>query len=387
MESFTYYIPTIVYFGRNQIQQLGAAIRLKATKVLLVYGGGSAKLNGSYQDTTAQLNKYGIDFIELSGVEPNPKIETVRKGIQLCRNNQLDGVLAIGGGSVIDCAKTIAAGVMYPGDAWDIPSGKYSPEVALPIFTVLTAAATGSEMDPYAVISNPATNEKLDYSASCCLPTCSIMDPTYTFSTPSKQTSAGTADIFSHILENYFLPKNDGYMQDRLAEALMKTCIHYGPLALLEPDNYEARANLMWTSSWAINGLLRMGKVGSWSVHKIEHELSAFYDIAHGVGLAILTPVWMSYVLNAKTAPKFAEYGISVWELDRTRPVMDLARAAIECTRTFFISLGLPKRLSELGIDDKHFEEMAKKARTPSFDHTFVPLSQKDILQILKQSL
>lgn len=387
MKNFTYSIPTVVHFGRGQIQKLGGEIAARASRVLVVYGGGSVKRNGVYDDAVGQLKAHGIQWAELPGVEPNPRISTVREGVRLCREQGLYGVLALGGGSAIDCAKAVAAGALYGGDPWELSAKKLTPERALPIFTVLTMAATGSEMDDIAVISNPETNEKESFSGPCCYPAVSILDPAYTYTLPASQTAAGTADIMSHTLENYFSPIEDNYLADSLAEAILRSCVKYGPKAIETPDDYEARANLMWNASWAINGFLKMGKPVSWSVHRMEHELSAFYDVTHGVGLAILTPNWMRYILSEKTEGRFARYGAAVWGLDASRPPRELAEAAIERTRAFFTSLGLPAALSEIGIGSEHFWEMARKARNSGFDSTFVPLSVEDIVRVYEMSL
>ena len=387
MKNFTCAIPTVVHFGQGQIQKLGGEIAARSRKVLVVYGGGSVKRNGVFDAAAAQLNEHGIQWAELPGVEPNPRVATVREGVRLCREQGLDGVLALGGGSVIDCAKGIAAGFYYDGDPWDLSGKKLTPERALPIFTVLTMAATGSEMDDIAVISNPETNEKESFSGPCCYPAVSILDPTYTYSLPASQTAAGTADIMSHTFENYFSPIETSYLADSLAEAILRSCVKYGPKAIETPNDYEARANLMWNAAWAINGFLNMGKPVAWSVHRMEHELSAFYDVTHGVGLAILTPNWMRYVLNERTEARFARYGAEVWGLDPARPARELAEAAIQKTRDFFVSLGLPASLSELGIGSEYFPEMARKARNSGFDRTFVPLSAEDIVNIYQMSL
>lgn len=387
MMNFDYSIPTVVHFGRGQIEKLGAEIASRSSRVLVVYGGGSVKRNGVYEAAAAQLSAHGIYFTELSGVDPNPKIGTVREGVRLCREQKLDGVLALGGGSAIDCAKAVAAGALYDGDSWDFLTGKHSPTEALPIFTVLTISATGSEMDSFAVISDMGSKEKLAFDARCCLPTCSILDPLYTFSVPARQTAAGTADIMSHALESYFSRVESAYLQDRAAESVLQTCIRFAPIALREPENYEARANLMWASSWAINGFLEMGKSVPWSVHSIEHQLSAYYDITHGIGLAILTPNWMRFVLNSETEHRFAEYGIRVWGLDPGSPTRKLAEEAIKKTSEFFKSIGLPSTLTEIGIDESHFDQMSRKARTISFNRTFVPLSVQDIRRIYEMSL
>ena len=387
MKNFTYAITTVVHFGKGQIEKLGAEVASRSSRVLMVYGGGSIKRNGVYDGAVAQLRAHGVEWAELPGVEPNPRISTVREGVRLCREKGLDGILALGGGSVIDCSKAIAAGALYDGDPWDFPAGRAAPEKALPLFTVLTMAATGSEMDNIAVISNPDSNEKEAFGAPCCLPAVSILDPSYTCSLPASQTAAGTADIISHTLENYFSPIETNYLADNMAEAVLRASVLYGSRAIEAPDDYDARASLTWFASWAINGFLDMGKPVGWSVHRMEHELSAFYDVTHGVGLAILTPNWMRYVLSEQTEARFARYGEAVWGLDRAIPQREKAETAIQKTREFFNSLGLPATLTEVGIDSTHFAEMARKGRTANFDRTFVPPSVEDIQEIYKMSL
>lgn len=386
MENFIYSIPTDVYFGKNQIQQIGKIILKYGKRVLLVYGGGSIKRNGAYYDVINELNKLDIYYTELSGVEPNPRITTVRKGIEICRKNNIEVILPIGGGSTIDCAKVIAAGVSYPNDPWDIVLDSTKIKNVLPIISVLTIAATGSEMDSVAVISNMETNDKIGTGHKDMRPKASILDPTYTFSVPKIQTAAGTADIMSHIIETYF-SNQTGYMQDRVAEGLLQTCIAFGIKAIEEPNNYEARANLMWASSWAINDFIKLGKNGKWSVHAIEHQLSAYYDITHGIGLAILTPHWMEYILNDQTVHKFSEFGIRVWNIEPTKDEYEIAREAIQKTKNYFVAMGIPQSLHEIGIkDDTYFDEMAEKASL-KLTNTYVPLTKEDVKAIYYKSL
>ena len=248
MENFTYTIPTTIYFGKGQVKQIGDIVSQYGKRVLLVYGGGSIKRNGIYDDVTAIFKENGITYFELAGVEPNPRITTVRKGVEICRKENIEVVLPIGGGSTIDCAKVIAAATSYSGDAWDIVLDPSKVVSVLPIVSILTLAATGSEMDTFAVISDMDSNDKIGTSHEDMRPKASILDPTYTFSVPAYQTAAGTADIMSHIMECYF-SNVQGYMQDRMAEGLLKTCIEFGVKAIAKPDDYEARANLMWASS------------------------------------------------------------------------------------------------------------------------------------------
>lgn len=384
MNNFTYSIPTKVHFGKGQIVHL-KELRESGNKVLLVYGGGSIKKNGIYDRAVGLLKEAGLEIFELSGVEPNPKIESVRKGVELCREHDIDMTLAIGGGSVIDCAKVIAAGVRYDKDPWDLVIHPEKIREALPIYSVLTLAATGSEMDVFAVISDMSKNEKWALASSCLQPRMSVLDPEYTYSVSAKQTAAGTADIMSHILESYFTNVGRADVQARFAEGLMKICIDCGPKALENPEDYDARANLMWASSMAINGIISGGAEVQWCVHPMEHELSAFYDITHGVGLAILTPHWMEHALDESTAGKFADYGRNVWGITETDDIT-AAKEAVKCTRDFFEQMNLPSTLSEVGIDDSHFGIMAEKAEK-GCKGSFVPLTAEDIAKIYKAAL
>ena len=387
MNNFNYSIPTKIFFGKDKISVLGDEIKKYGTRVLLVYGGGSIKKSGIYNRVTEIFKANDINFWELSGVEPNPRITSVTKGIELCRDNKIDIILAVGGGSSIDCAKVVAAGYYYEGDAWDIVLDPRKIQNALPLATILTLAATGSEMNSGAVITNFDTNEKLGTGNPAMAPKFSILDPTYTYTLPSNQTAAGTADIISHIFEVYFSSTKEAYLQNRMAEAMLKTCIKYGEVAMKDPENYEARSNLMWTSSLAINGLLSYGKVTEWSTHGMEHELSAYYDITHGVGLAILTPHWMKYILNEETLEKFVEYGVNVWGIDANLDKYKIANEAIEKTREYFISLGIPSSLREVGINEEKLEEMAKQATRRGKLGNFRALDAGDVLSIFTAAL
>ena len=309
----------------------------------------------------------------------------MRKGVALCKEHKIDVVLAVGGGSCIDASKHIACGAFYEGDPWDLVLDRSKVTGALPIAVVLTICATGSEMNSGAVISNEETNEKLEINTPLLYPALSICDPTYLYTLPAKQTAAGTVDIMSHVFEQYFQPNDGAYLTDRLAEAVLKTCVHYGPIALKEPENYEARSNLMWSSTVGLNHLLTVGKGGAWSVHPMEHELSAFYDITHGVGLAILTPAWMRYVLSDETVARFAMYARNVWDIEETDQYR-AAQLAIGKTEEFFISLGMPSTLQEVGIDHSRFAEMAEEAvRTSGIaSRSYVHLEKEDIVKIFE---
>lgn len=388
MNNFIFQMPTKVYFGEGQVEHLPDELKPLGTKVLLVYGGGSIKKSGLYQRITNLLRKAEIDFVELSGVDPNPRLTSVETGAALCKKEHVNAVLAVGGGSVIDCAKAIAAASQYDGEAWDLISGKEPVKKALPVATVLTLAATGSEMDNCSVITNTETKEKVGLLDDALIPKVSFLDPTLTYSVSKFQTASGSADILSHILEVYFNMNRDLEMLDREMEGLMKTVVKFAPIALEKPDDYEARANLMWAASWAINGFITGGKAQMWSCHPMEHELSAFYDIAHGLGLAILTPRWMEYVLDETTASKFYDYGVQVFGIDPSLPVMDVARQSIDKTKEFFFEkLELPDTLTAIGIDDTNFERMAEKACGNGVLPAFKPLGKEDIIAIYKMCL
>lgn len=385
MKNFRYHAYTDIRFGRGQVNCLPELAAPYGRKVLMVYGGGSIRRNGLYDQVKELLKDFEV--YELPGVEPNPKIASVREGAALCKTEGIDMVLAVGGGSTIDASKVIAAGAYYDGDPWDLVADNSRIGRVLPIITILTLAATGSEMNGNAVISNMETNEKLGTSSHDFIPQASICDPAYLFSLPAMQTAAGTADIMSHIFEQYFQREDGAFISDRFAEGLLKACIKYCPIALNEPENYEARANLMWASTQALNGLTASGKGGEWTCHPIEHELSAFYDITHGVGLAIVTPRWMRYILNDDTVGKFCEYGRNVWSITEPDPYR-CAHQAIDATERFFMECGIPMTLTEIGIDDSKFELMAQDAvKFGGLQDAYVSLTSEDVAAILRDCL
>ena len=388
MNSFVYDIPTKVYFGENQLENLGPELSKFGRKVLLTYGGGSIKKMGLYDKVVAEIKKAGLELFELSGIDPNPRVSSVNAGADICKGEGIDVLLAVGGGSVIDCTKYIGAATYYDGDAWDILLKKTTVEKCLPIVTVLTLSATGSEMDTGGVISNPETKDKIGMMFPVMLPKVSFLDPTNTYTVDRYQTACGTVDIVSHILEVYFNMDQDLYMLDYVMEGLLKTVMRFSPVALDEPENYEAHANLMWASTWAINGFVDGGKRQAWSFHPMEHELSAFYDITHGLGLAILTPRWMEYTLNEKTVSKFYQFGVNVFGIDASLSPMEVARQSIvKVSEFFFKTMGLKSSLSELGIDDSNFKIMAKKAVKGGTKYGFQPLDENDIEAIYRMCL
>lgn len=383
MKNFVFNANTEMIFGKGQIEKLPEVLSRFGNNVLLVYGGGSIKINGIYDKAMELMQSFHV--VELSGVEPNPRIETVRKGVQLCKDNHIDVVLAIGGGSTIDCSKAIAGAYYYSGDPWDIVVDSSLIKDVLPIVTILTLAATGSEMNKNAVISNLEINEKIGTASKNFIPKVSILDPEFTYGVPRIQTAAGTADIMSHVFENYFKSEKGTFLQDRFSEGILKACIKYCPIALESPCNYEARSNLMWASSMALNGLCGSGKGESWSCHPIEHELSAFYDITHGVGLAIITPRWMRHILNENTVSRFVMYAKNVWNIQEDDDDFVIANRAIDATEQFFRDCKLPMTLSSIGIDNTNFGEMARKAvLNGSLLNAYVPLDENAVVKILE---
>ena len=365
MNDFVFSNTTKVYFGKNQLQHLGEEVISLGKKAMLVYGGGSIKKIGLYDKVLAELNKAGITVLEFPGVEPNPHHTTVNKGAAICKKEGVEVLIAVGGGSTIDATKAIAATAKYDGDdCWDLVTGKGASNAHLPIVTVLTLAATGSEMDIGGVISNVELNEKQPLFGSNLRPDVSFLDPTNTFSVSAYQTASGSADIMSHVFDvAYFSQQVEMDMLLRMQEEVLKTVVKYAPVAIREPENYEARANLMWASSWALNGFLYDGLTQDTVCHMMEHELSAFYNITHGHGLAILTPRWLSYILNEQTAPRIRRFGVNVMGVDATLSDLDGAKAAINALEKFFFeTLELASRLSDLGIDEQKFSVMAKKS-------------------------
>ena len=383
MNNFTFHIPTDIRFGKDQVQCLPEELAKYGKKVLLVYGGGSIKRSGLYDHILKLLTDFEVS--ELPGIEPNPKLTSVEKGTAICKEKGIQVILAVGGGSTIDASKHIAAAACYDGKPWDLVKDRSLVTKALPIAVVLTICATGSEMNSCAVISNEATHEKLEINHPLLYPKLSICDPTYLYTLPAKQTAAGAVDILSHVMEQYFQPNDEAYITDVLSEAVMKTVIKYARKAIDESMNYEARSNLMWASTVGLNHLLTVGKGGAWSVHPIEHVVSAYYDITHGVGLAILTPAWMEHVLSDETAHRFAKFAREVFGVTE-KDDRKAAELGIGKVREFNKSLEMPSSLSEAGVPDDKLDEMAAEAvRTSAISkRAYVKLDVSDVKEILE---
>jgi alcohol dehydrogenase YqhD (iron-dependent ADH family) len=387
MNSFLLYNPTQLVFGHDTVQQLGELIKPYGTKILLVYGGGSIKKTGLYDQVITQLKTIGATIHELSGIEPNPRLSTVHKGIEICRQEKIDFILAVGGGSVIDASKAIAVGVPYEGDVWDFCMRKAEIKNSLPLGTVLTLSATGSEMNGNSVISNWETKQKRSFGSKLAYPKFSILDPALTYTVPQNQTVNGIVDMMSHVFEQYFSQTTDTPLQERFAESILQTVIENGELALQNGSNYDARANLMLCGTMALNGTLAIGVQTDWATHAIEHEISAIYDIAHGAGLAIVFPNWMRYVYKERI-DRFVQYAVRVWHVDpHGKSDEEIALAGIDATQAYFKRIGAPSSLSELQITGEQIDRMAEEAVRFGPIGWFKKLEKEDVKQILQMSL
>ena len=387
MHPFELYLPTRLIFGKDSIKRLPDVLS-GHTNILLTYGGGSIKRSGIYDKVKGLLSDKHI--CELSGIAPNPKVQSARDGVRIARENHVDAILAVGGGSVLDLSKLISAAISYEGDPWELVLDPSKiTKTPVPLFDVLTLTATGSEYDNSGVISNPDTDEKMPIFGNLN-PVASILDPTYTFTVNAWQTASGSADIMSHTFESYLVAEGTT-LTDGLCEAMLRTVIKNTPIAIKHPDDYDARAELMQAASFGCCGILADGMTPSpWVCHGIEHEISAFHDITHGAGLAVITPHWMRFSLTPKTAERFKQYGVNVWGLDPNGDPMKVGAQAIDKTAEFFKSIGLPSRLSEMGVTDEHFEQMADhvlKIWFGDFKTAIRPLGREDIIGILKASL
>lgn len=387
MQNFDYVTPTRLIFGKGVVEQLPEVMRQYGKRILLTYGGGSIKKIGLYDKVKTLLSDFEI--VELSGIQPNPKYDpSVLDGVKLCKKHDVDVILSVGGGSVLDCSKAIAAGAKYDGDPWDLISYKVKAQAALPIVDIITLAATGSEYDCGGVISRTETNDKIGYMDQLLYPAVSFLDPTYTFTVSRKQTAAGCADAMNHIMEQYFCEDstllNDGFM-----EAALKSLMVNAKKCLENPEDYTARAEMMLGCTYGCNGIYSLGNSPSgWPCHGMEHALSAYYDITHGEGLAIITPRWMKHILNEKTVSRFVKYGVNVFGIDPNLDRFEIADRAIEATYRFFASIGIPMHLKEVGIDESRIDEMAHHvAENEGLESAWAPLREKDIADIFRASL
>lgn len=384
MENFTFQNSTKIIFGQDTEKDVGKEVSKYSDHILLHYGGGSIKKYGLYETVINSLKEADITVTELGGVKPNPRLKLVRKGIKICREKNIDFILAVGGGSVIDSAKTIAAGVPYEGDVWDFFRGEEEIKQALPLGTVLTIPAAGSESSPSAVITKEDDDLKWGIGSNKLRPQFSILNPEITFTLPDYQTACGAADIMAHIMERYFTQIQNVDITDHLCEGTLKTITKNVPLALENPEDYDARAEIMWAGTIAHNDLLGTGRTGDWASHAIEHEISALYDVAHGAGLAVVFPAWMEYVYQ-ENVNKFAQFASRVWNVETDFGDLEwTARQGIKKTKEFFSSIGLPVTLEELEVPTDKLEEMAEKCTQRGTVGNFKKLEKEDVLEIYR---
>src|SRR5512133_2383224 len=392
MNNFVYSIPTTAYFGKGQINILGETIKAHSgSKVLLAYGGGSIKQNGIYDTILEQFSKAGLAYVELSGIQPNPRIESVEEGIAIYRNNGCDFILAVGGGSTLDACKAIAAGVKYDGPVIDLfvdESGISSKITAVaPLATILTMAGTGSELDMGGVITVGTDHKKMVIMHPLLNPKFSILDPEYTYTVPENHSMAGVADILCHLMEQYFTPDVAAKVQDRMNEGVMKVVLEDAPKILANPKDYDARANIMWASSMALAGFqFVLGKPGfAFPLHGMGHELSSMYDMTHGVTLALLTPAWMRHTIC--TAPQqlsiFAQFARNVMGVSERDDAI-AAEAGIKALETFYAAIKMPANLREVGVKEEDLEVMAEKAVENGNLGILTSIGKDEALQIMR---
>ena len=386
MNNFSFYSPTYFAFGKGEEKRVPELVlRFGGSRVLLVYGGGSIKKSGLYASITDGLKANGIYFSELSGVKPNPRSGLVYEGIKICKRDKIDFILAIGGGSVIDTSKAIAAGAKYDGDFWDFFRGERITD-ALPVGTVLTISAAGSEGSPNTVITNEATMQKWSAGSDVLRPKFSVLNPEFTCTLPAYQTASGATDIIMHICERYFSNTDGVEVTDRLCEALFLTMIKETPVAIREPKSYDARANIMWAGMLAHNNVCGVGREQDWASHTIEHELSSLYDVAHGAGLAVVAPAWMKYVMT-KNTNKFLQFAVRVWgcQMDFENPEKTMLEG-IDRFEKFLRSIGMPTTLAELGASVDDIPRLVGNMRIAGGGTIggFVKLDKDDVTAILK---
>lgn len=388
MVNFDYQTPTRLIFGKGVVAEKLQGVMSKFGKnVLLTYGGGSIKRSGLYDQVKEILKDKEI--FELGGIEPNPKFNpSVLEGVKICKEQKIDVILSVGGGSVLDCTKAIAGAACSDADPWDVVTGKVRNTSAVPIVDIITLAATGSEYDCGGVISRTETNDKLAYFSPYVFPAVSFIDPTYTFTLPVKQTLAGVADCINHIMEQYFCGEHI-MMNDAFMEGAIKSLMKNVKIVLDDPENYHARAEIFYATTLGCNGIYALGNSESgWPMHAIEHALSAYYDITHGEGLAIVTPRWMKHILNENTLERFVSFGKGVFGIDPELPEIEIAMMAIKAMHDFYKEIGIPMTLREVGIDESRIDEMAKHiADNEGLENAWAPLLEEDIKAILMDCL
>lgn len=391
MTNFQFYNPARIIFGKGNESMIGQQVAAfsKNKKCLLHYGGGSAKKSGLLDTVAASLKDAGVEYVELGGVVPNPRLATAQEGIRLCKEHGLDFILAVGGGSVIDSSKCIALGVADGGDVWKyyMDPSLPAPQNTLPIGAVLTIPAAGSESSNSTVITKEDEGLKRGYNHEAVIPKFAFINPEYTFTLPPYQVASGCADIMAHLMERYFTQTQDVDVTDRMIEGLLKTMLIYSPKTLANPTDYQIRAQICWAGTLAHNGLLNAGRVGDWGSHAIEHELSGMYDVAHGAGLAVVFPAWMRYAYKANKA-RFVQFAVRVMGIDlAVEHEEQIILDAIDKLEQFFRSLNLPTRLGEIGVGEEDLRKLAQMSQIARKPGNFIKLGEEDVYQILRLAL
>lgn len=390
MEQFVYDIPTKVYFGKDKLDYLGETLLNYGKNVFVIYDGDYIKKNGIYNLIEKEKIKHGLKITEFTKVFPNPRHTDVQDGVSLCREKRCEVILAIGGGSVIDSAKAIASCYFYDVPVWDVVTGKIKVNKSLPIVTISTISATGSEMNMGAVITNLETHDKQGMRVPTQKPKATFLNPEFTYTVNKFQTACGVVDMLCHTIETYFSDDDPMYFLDTVMEGLVRTILKYGPIAYNDPTNYEARANLMWVSPWAINDFIRYDKSKQWTMHPLEHELSAFYDITHGLGLAIIMPRYLRFIQDERSLLRFKQLGIHGFGIDKNLGLKESAELVVSMIEHLcYQELGLDDNLSVLNITDEHFNDMADKLAKDGgyFTAGYRRLSKNDIVSILNECL
>lgn len=391
VNNFVYYNPTRIYFGNEQLVHLGEEVKKYGSRAILVYGGGSIKKNGLYDKIMEVLRESGIEVAECAGIEPNPQYTSVNRAAKICRENQCDVVIGVGGGSVIDASKVIAQANFYDGDCWDLVTKRVTEERALPLIAIPTMASAGSENDAWAVISNSDTNEKLDPWHRGYQPTAAFIDPELTFTVSAYQTAVGAADILSHITDvRYFINEHKIEFVNDMMEAMAASVIKYGPMAVKDPENVEARQNLSWISAMITGGIMDIGGKTDMVLHMTEYGIAAFYEIPHGHGIAILMPRWMEYVLSETTAPAFFRFGVKCMGINADLDVLEGAKQTIAAVSDWLYGkLGLESRLSAFGVTEDRLHDMAVKAteNCGGILHSITTLTVNDVERIFRMCM
>lgn len=387
MKNFTFYNPTKIYFGENSIENLEEEISNKYKNILLVYGSGSIKKEGIYIDVVKILEKLNVNIYELNNVLSNPSLDKVYEGIKICKKEKIDFILAVGGGSVIDCSKAISVGALTTKDVWkNFYVEKKECESVLPIGTILTCIGTGSEMNNDSVITNYKTNEKLNYPNDKTYPLFSILNPKYTYSLSSSQTTYGAIDIIAHAFEQYFSYPNELNLSDHISEKIIKFVIDNLPIVLNDPTNYNSRANLMWASTMALNNIIGLGKEQDWSSHNIGHALSTLYNLPHGATLSIIFPGWMKYVYK-KSISRFKRFAIEIWKIEeQNKSDEEIALEGIIATENFFKKYGAPISLNDIGVEEQDFDKIINVIDIDNAG-SYIKIDKNNIKEILKKCI